>query len=443
MKHVLVVDDEIGMRAALEANFRKHGWRVRTADGVTQAIELFRSEPTPLVVTDVHMPDGNGLTIMQKVREISPRTRVIILTAFGNIPEAVSAMRDGACNYLIKPVGFDQLLETAEHALGLNSPESAPAAESPVVGDSPRFRTMLERARQAAQNDADILVEAESGTGKEVLARFIHQSSPRRNGAFVAVNCAAFPETLLESELFGHVRGAFTGALATKRGKFEMANGGTLLLDEIGEMPLNLQPKLLRVLQERVVDRLGDTHTVPVDVRVIATTNRSLVELVKEGKFRMDLYYRLNVIPLTIPPLRERRQDLPALVDYFIRKYAAKSGIGPVRATPEFLDRIATHDWPGNVRELENFVRRMLALYPGPALGTEVLEEIEFAGRQPASCQLEAGLTLRDAERELLRRTLEATGGNRTRSAEMLGVSLRTIRNKIREYGLPARREFT
>ena len=442
MKNVLVVDDEIGMRAALEANFRKHGWRVRTASGVAQGIETFRAEPCPLVVTDVHMPDGNGLSIMQKVREISPRTRVILLTAFGNIPEAVSAMRDGACNYLIKPVGFDQLLETAERALGLDATESATAGDQRLVGESPRFRQLLERARQAAQNDADILVEAESGTGKEMVTRFIHQASPRRLGPFVAVNCAAFPETLLERELFGHVRGAFTGALAAKRGKFELANGGTLLLDEIGEMPLNLQPKLLRVLQERVVDRLGDTQPIPVDVRVVATTNRSLPELVKEAKFRMDLYYRLNVIPLTIPPLRERREDLPLLVEHFVRKYTGRSGAGPVRVTPEFLSRLAGHDWPGNIRELENFVRRMLALYPGPTLAVETLEDIEFARPQRPTYQLEAGLTMRDAERELLRRTLEATGGNRTRSAEMLGISLRTIRNKIREYGLPPRREF-
>ena len=441
MKSVLVVDDEVGMRAALEANFRRQGWRVRTASGKNEAVAMFRAEPCPLVVTDIRMPDGDGLEVLQEVRARSPRTRVILLTAFGNIPEAVLAMRDGAIDYLIKPVAFDLLEETAHRALGLTGSEQLPAGHEAPVGNSPRFAQLLERARQAAQTDADILVEAESGTGKEMLARYIHNASQRRTGPLVAVNCAAFPEALLESELFGHVRGAFTGALTTKRGKFELASGGTLLLDEIGEMPLALQPKLLRVLQERVVDRLGDTRPVPVDVRVIATTNRSLLQRVKESQFRMDLFYRLNVIPLTLPPLRDRREDIPVLVEHFVRKYSPAGGTA-VQTTPQFMTRLAQHDWPGNIRELENFVRRILALYPGPLLGEEALREVEFTRPEQSSVGLAAGLTFREAERELLQRTLEATGGNRTRSAELLGISLRTIRNKIREYGLPPRREL-
>jgi len=438
MKEVLVVDDEVGMRAALEANFRLHGWKVRTASGKTEALNFFRAAPCPLVVTDMRMPDGNGLGVMQGVRAIAPETVVILLTAFATVGDAVEAMKQGACDYLIKPVSFDQLNDAIERAMA--GSEEKPAADGvEIVGSSSRFCALLEQARHAARTDADILVEAESGTGKEVLAKFIHQASPRRLGPFVAVNCAAFPDTLLESELFGHARGAFTGATASKAGKFELANGGTLLLDEIGEMPLILQPKLLRVLQEREVDRLGDIRAVRVDVRVIATTNRPLHDLLKEGKFRLDLYYRLNVIPLTLLPLRQRREDIPELAEYFVRKYAPRSGRAGIRLSSELVARLQDHAWPGNIRELENFVRRALALSTGSLVGTEVLEGIQFGSSDRSKTVLEAGLTLEEAERQLVERTLEATGGNRTRAAEMLGVSLRTIRNKVREYGLPRR----
>lgn len=278
---------------------------------------------------------------------------------------------------------------------------------------------------------------AESGTGKELLAQFIHRASPRRNYPFVAVNCAAFPETLLESELFGHVRGAFTGAVATRPGKFELASGGTLLLDEISEMPISLQPKLLRVLQEREVDRLGDTRPRRVDVRIIATTNRHLPSLIDEGRFRADLFYRLDVVPLTLPPLRDRREDIPDLVEHFIRKYASPQGA--MRFTDDLLRHLREYDWPGNVRELENVVRRILVLSRNPVAGLEVLEGEDVTEKNPARLPTPGG-TLRDMERQLLEKTLEATAGNRTRAAEILGVSLRTVRNKIREFGLPPRR---
>lgn len=445
MKEVLIVDDEVGMRTALEANFRLQGWKVRVASGKAEALARFRSAPCPLVVTDMRMPDGNGLAVMQGVRAMAPQTAVILLTAFASVPDAVEAMKQGACDYLIKPASFEQLMDAVERVLARSdnseNPDHTQAApvETSVVGSSPHFRALIEQARHAARTDADILVEAESGTGKEVLARFVHQASPRREGPFVAVNCAAFPDTLLESELFGHVRGAFTGATASKAGKFELANGGTLLLDEIGEMPLMLQPKLLRVLQEREVDRLGDTHSVRVDVRVIATTNRSMRDLLEEGKFRLDLYYRLNVIPLSIPPLRQRREDIPELAEYFVRKYGPRSGRAGVRLSPEVVEQLQLHDWPGNIRELENFIRRALALSTGDVVGTEVLEGIQFGSNGRSKTTLQAGLTLEEVERQLVERTLEATGGNRTRAADMLGVSLRTVRNKIREYGLPPR----
>ena len=397
MYQVLVVDDEAAMRAALEANFRRQGWKVTTAGGASEALERFRLAPCPLVVTDMRMPDGDGLRVMQGVRALAPETAVIFLTAFANVPEAVKAMREGACDYLIKPISFEQLKESAARVLTSRVGRSPKLNQGDFIGSSAATLRLIDRARQVARTDADILMEAESGTGKELLARLVHHASPRSQRPFVAVNCAGFPDTLLESELFGHVRGAFTGALTTKAGKFELANFGTLLLDEIGEMPLSLQPKLLRVLQEREIDRLGDTRPLPIDVRVIATTNRPLATMVAEGKFRADLFFRLNVIPVTLPPLRERAEDIPELVAHFVRKYAPASRSNVVRFAPELLDRLQVYDWPGNVRELENFVRRVLVLAPGPVVGMELLPEAGFQSEEPAAAGIAPGLTLREA----------------------------------------------
>lgn len=450
-REVLVVDDEPGMRAALEASFRREGWKVQVATGVREAVARFRESQSALVITDVRMPDGDGLEVMRQVRELAPKTAVIFLTAFGNVPEAVVAMREGACDYLIKPVPFERVKEAAVRVLSAPVPEPAAPNLKGLVGNSPAFRRLLDRAMLVARTEADVLVEAESGTGKELLARYIHLTSPRREKPFVAVNCAAFPDNLLESELFGHVRGAFTGATVSKPGKFELANGGTLLLDEIGEMPLNLQPKLLRALQEREIDRLGDTRPIRVNVRVIATTNRSLRALAEEGKFRHDLYYRLNVVPLSIPPLRERAQDIEALATHFAQKHTAKAA-----STPQFsralVERMERHPWPGNIRELENFVRRVLALSTDSELGPQWMDEISEIGNEASVAPdplgdaksitgSAPGVSLRDMERALFIKTLEAAAGNRTRTAEMLGISLRTVRNRIREYGLPARGE--
>jgi DNA-binding NtrC family response regulator len=444
-KSVLVVDDEPGMRMALKANFEREGWRVETASGASEAARKCGQARFPLMVTDVCMPDGDGLELMRKVRAANSATAVIVLTAFGTVAQAVQAMRNGACDYLTKPFSFEQLQSTVERVMA-NSARSSPSqpGKTEIIGQSPALLRVLDRARLAAQTDADILVEAESGTGKELLARFIHESSRRRDKPFVAINCAAVPEQLLESELFGHVRGAFTGATVPKAGKFELANSGTLLLDEIGEMPLELQPKLLRVLQEREVERLGDNHTIPVNIRIVATTNVSLQEMVERGRFRADLYYRLNVIPLTLPPLRERQEDIPVLSQYFAARFAQQAGRPAPVLHPDFLNGLKQHAWPGNARELSNFMRRVVTMNHDCNIGPEQLA-MELARPatvkpSPGQAVLQAGTPIRELERQLLETTLQLTGGNRTHAAEMLGISLRTIRNKIREFGLPPRR---
>jgi DNA-binding NtrC family response regulator len=494
MNQVLVVDDEAGMRTALEGCFAGHGWQVESACGVRDALARFERKRHSLVVTDIRMGDGDGFSVMRGVRSLSPGTAVVLLTAYGSVPDAVAAVKEGACDYLVKPVDFEQLEAASRRVLAQvwdkrqvwGQKQKLPAGLPPafkksysapaeIVGHSPQWLRALERARQAAASDADILIQAESGSGKELVARLVHESSARRGHPFVAVNCAAFPEQLLESELFGHAKGAFTGALAARAGKFELAHGGTLLLDEAGELPLALQPKLLRALQEREFDRLGDTRPVHVDIRIIATTNRPLEAMVREGTFRADLYYRLNVIPLRLPPLRERREDIRELAEYFVRCYAGESQI---RLLPELIARMEQHPWPGNVRELANLMRRAVALSPEETgeekqIGPEVLDVEDgdglavrsfasAASRLPASDfpaadspnsdlpkndspkndAFRPGISLGQAERELIEATLAATDGNRSRAAEMLGVSLRTVRNKIRAYGLPPRRSY-
>jgi DNA-binding NtrC family response regulator len=452
------------MRAALEAHFLRRDWSVDTASNAREALEKFRRGLHPLVVTDIRMPGADGFAVMREARALAPHTAVVLLTAFGNVPDAVAAMKDGACDYLVKPVSFEHLEQAAERILAQAGSEAEATAKTRegLAGHAPSWLRALERARQAAASGADVLIEAESGTGKELVARLIHRLSPRRDHPFVAVNCAAFPETLLESELFGYARGAFTGAIAAKPGRFELAHRGTLLLDEVGEMPMSLQPKLLRALQEREFERLGDTRTVHVDLRVISTTNRALAEMVREGKFRADLFYRLNVIPLSLPPLRERGADIRELAEYFLRQYGPHNK--SLRLSEEFLERLERHRWPGNVRELSNCLRRAVALAAGTEIGCEGLEdwgweEAESSGGRHAvnavdddrgnaqnenenenqkDDRLRAGISLEAMERRLLEMTLVATGGNRSRAAGLLGVSLRTVRNKIRSYGLPS-----
>jgi len=452
MKRLLIADDDAGMRAALEARFQRRGWQVDVAVNGTEALAKFREGLHSLVITDVRMPGHDGFELMREVQTSSARTAVILLTAYGCVPDAVEAMRNGACDYLVKPVCFEKLELAVEQVLR-RAEEFGKDTEA-LIGHSLLWEQALDRARQAAATDADVLIEAESGTGKELIARLIHRLSHRKAGPFVALNCSAFPESLLESELFGHARGAFTGAVAARPGKFEMASGGTLLLDEVGEMPLALQPKLLRALQEREFDRLGSNQTVHVDIRVIATSNRPLEAAVGEGRFRADLFYRLNVIPISLPPLRDRAGDIPELAEYFAGLYAAPRNPGTnTRFSRELLARLEEHTWPGNVRELGNFVRRAVALSRGGEIGVEAFEhgksgygkslpERVLALPQPHSAEWKPGLSLGEMERQLFAMTLESTGGNRARAAELLGVSLRTVRNKVREFGLPPRNNY-
>src|SRR5690606_24680001 len=358
----------------------------------------------------------------------SPSTPVILLTGHGTVTDAVTALKQGAYDYLMKPFSARELTDVVDKATR-GSLEEPTSGDVEIVTNDPAMRQLLEMASQAAQSDTTVLVEAESGTGKELIARFIHSCSSRRENAFVAVNCAALPDELLESELFGHEKGAFTGALSRKIGKFELAHRGTILLDEIGEMVPRLQAKLLRVLQEKEIDRVGGLSPTRVDVRVIATTNRNLQELVNEGQFRADLYYRLHVIPLTIPPLRERKKDIPLLANHLCNRFGREGQ----SFAQETLDLLQKYHWPGNVRELENVTRRALALSRNPVISPGDLF-LNLDDPTQASIEVKAGISLKEIEKEVIRVTLRETEGNRTHAARMLGVSLRTLRNKLREY---------
>ncbi len=445
-EELLVVDDEPQMLIAINETLRRSGYSVTTAGSGMEALRKLKDKYFRLVITDMRMPEVSGLDLLRKVRNLAPQTPVILLTAYGTIQNAVDAMRHGAYDYLLKPFSSESLENVVRRALDSAPPKNEKVSHEIITQDR-RFSRTLEQAHQAASSTATVLIEAESGTGKELLARMIHLRSLRCSGPFVAVNCAALPENLLESELFGFEKGAFTGANASKPGKFELANGGTLLLDEIGEMAPILQAKLLRVLQEKEVDRIGGNDPVEIDVRVIATTNRNLQSLVRNGGFREDLYYRLNVVRLSIPPLRERREDIPLLADFFCKRYAKDSGRQDVRLSAEALAKLMQHDWPGNVRELENAIQRAITLCAGSPIRPEDLLLVEARnpniGRPQGSPSSElgfsAGVTMREMERQLICRTLEDTGGNRTRAAKCLGISLRTLRNKLNEFGLQDR----
>ena len=430
---VLVVDDEPSMCRALSAVLERFGLKVSTALDGLQGLTKFRRNVYDLVIADLKMPGMSGVELLKEIKRISPRTPVVLLTAYGTVEGAVEAMKEGAFDFLQKPFSPEVLRDVVSRAL--RPKDQDPPKSRPIITQSPLMLEVLDMAREVAKSSAPILITGESGTGKELLARYIHEHSPRSRGPFVAINCAALPEGLLESELFGHERGSFTGAVSQKKGKFELAHGGTILLDEISEMPLALQAKLLRVLQEGEIDRVGGLKPIPVDVRPIATSNQDLSERIRQGKFREDLYFRLNVVHLKLPPLREREEDIPLLAEYFLEKYSRLNGKPVKEFAPEALEKLSKYSWPGNVRQLENVIHRAVLLARSERITAEdlILEEEIGVGR------IGAGLSLREMEKRLIIETLRRVGGNRTRAAKLLGVSVRTIRNKLKEYGIDGR----
>ncbi len=437
---ILIVDDEEGMRIALTEALTRTGYRVAGVPNGFEAVRRFQCEKYGLVITDVRMEDGGGMTVLKEVKRVSPQTPVVLITAYGTIDDAVEAMKAGATDYILKPFSLDDLVAVVRRALRVNGSAGEGKAhlidnevtKGFLVRDS-QMRKVVELAESVAPSKSTVLIQGESGTGKELVARFIHERGPRKAMPFVAVNCAAIPENLLESELFGHEKGSFTGAFCRKAGKFELAHLGTILLDEISEMELSLQAKLLRVLQEFEIDRVGGKEPVPVDVRVLATTNKDLKKTVRDGTFREDLYYRLNVIPVRIPSLRERKAEIPLLAEHFIAKHWKHSG-SPPEISEEALASLAEHSWPGNVRELENVIERALLPCRGGVIAAQDVFLDEPHLPDPTTIPIRAGATVREMEQELIVRTLEETNGNRTHAARALGISVRTLRNKLREY---------
>ncbi|MBI3107440.1 MAG: sigma-54-dependent Fis family transcriptional regulator [Candidatus Rokubacteria bacterium] len=443
---ILVVDDEPAQRELVSGFLRKRGFEVDEAAGGQAALARFTQEPFDLVLTDQRMPDLSGLDLLQRLRAVTPEAAVIVMTAYGTIETAVGAIKAGATDYLSKPINLDELLHRIERVrerqrlLGENLELRAALEErhrvEGIIGDSGRMQEVLSLVRRVAGSDATVLIRGESGTGKELIARAIHHASPRAAGPLVAVNCAALPEGLLESELFGHEKGAFTGAAASRKGRFELADGGSIFLDEIGDLPLHLQVKLLRVLQERQFERVGGTRTIPVNVRVLAATHRNLEALVREGRFRDDLYYRINVVTLLLPPLRERREDLPPLIEHFLTRFAGKNGKTIRGLTREARDALLRYDYPGNVRELENLIERAVVLTRDEVIGKSdlplSLDEQGPEGEAPAGLVA----AVEGLERRMIRDALSRAGGVQTRAAELLGISERVLRYKLRKYGL-------
>jgi len=440
---LLVADDDPGLRESLERTLTREGYHVVLASDGRAALERVQAGGVDLIVTDLKMPGLTGLELLRAAKAIMPDVDVILLTAFGTVEEAVKAMKDGAYDFLTKPFRREQLIKLIDKALerrdlieqnrALKKQLEDLRAKGQMIGASPSWRRMLTLVEQTADSSATILIQGESGTGKELVARTIHERSARRNGPFVAVNCAALPETLLESELFGYEKGAFTGAAGRKEGRFELANGGTLFLDEVGDLSLVTQPKILRVLQEGEFERLGGTRTLQVDVRIVAATNQDVAEMVKEKRFREDLYYRLNVITVRVPPLRERPEDIRVLAQHYLRVYSAKNGRKLEGFTGEAIDRLEAYAWPGNVRELENLIERSVLLARKDRIDAEDLpEEVMGVKRPPRDAILELiGTPLADIERRLLDETLRITGGNKTQAAKLLGIDVRTVARKL------------
>ncbi|HYE37815.1 sigma-54 dependent transcriptional regulator [Methylocaldum sp.] len=429
---ILIVEDDPSLSEALTDTLELAGYRTISAGDGREALAKLAESPVRLVVSDVQMPKLHGLSLLERIKSEYPDVPVLLMTAYGTIENAVQAMQAGACDYLVKPFAAEALVEQVSRRI---LPE--PVKIDGRVVEDPAMKKLFGLAARIAKSDATVLIQGESGTGKEVFARYIHQSSLRYNGPFVAINCAAIPENMLEAELFGYEKGAYTGAAQTVPGKLEIAQGGTVLLDEISEMNLALQAKLLRVLQEREVERLGGRKVLALDIRVLATTNRNLKEWVSRGLFREDLYYRLSVFPLTIPPLRERRGDILPLAEALVRRHW-RSGKSLPELAEDAADRLLSYAWPGNVRELDNLIQRALILQSGKRITTEDLafeDDIDGGDGIPAAPDSETAETLVDGlrtlEEKIILDTLREQNGSRKSTAERLGISERTLRYKL------------
>jgi DNA-binding NtrC family response regulator len=442
---VLVVDDEVNARTALTELLRDEGYEVEMAADAFKALGKYESFAPHVVVTDLKMPGMDGIELVKKIRAEEDGAAVIVMTAFGAVQTAVDAMRAGAADYLTKPLNFDELLVVLERVLEneslrretrqLRARVRDRVAPSNIIGDAPAMQRVFEIIDQVAPSRATVLISGESGTGKELVASAIHQRSPRASGPFIKLHCAALAESLLESELFGHERGAFTGALARKEGRFSLADRGTLFLDEIGEVSPAIQVKLLRFLQEHEFERVGGTQTIRVDVRVIAATNRNLTDEIAKGRFREDLFYRLNVVSVEMPPLRDRRGDIPALAKFFVDKYADANGKAFAELSQQTLDLLVGYDWPGNVRELENAIERAVVLTSGSEIEPGALPtSVRPMGTEVPGMPSIPGATMAELERYAIVETLKACGGSTSKAAAMLGISTRTIQYRLHQY---------
>jgi DNA-binding NtrC family response regulator len=447
---MLIIDDEPLMRITLQDSLVGEGYEVVAAETGRKGVDLLRKNQWDIIITDLKLPDLEGIEILKEAKFLNPSTEVILITAYGSIDSAVSAMKEGASDYLTKPFSMDELLliikrllrmkQLEEENLSLKKRVEERYRLEGLVGKSPQMLKIYDLIETVAQTDTTVLVNGENGTGKELVANAIHLQSPRKNSPFIKVNCAALPETLLETELFGHERGAFTGAIRQRKGRFEMANGGTLFLDEVGEIFPAVQVKLLRVLQERQFERVGGNETLAVDVRLICATQRDLKEEIRKGNFREDLYYRLNVVPITLPPLRERREDILLLAEHFVDKFSKKMGKEIAGLSEDAKALLLRYPFPGNIRELENMLERAIALIKGKIIQPEDLPD-EVCG-QPSSIQdvckrIRGSKPLASAtklfEKEYIQSVLEKTKGKKGQAADMLGISRKTLWEKIKE----------
>jgi two-component system response regulator FlrC len=440
---ILIVEDEPDLGKVLLENLSQNGYVVHLAENAEKALKLFNHKSFDLVISDIRLPDMSGLQLLDNIKNQSLPTPVILMTGFGTVQDAVEAMKKGAFDYILKPFSLEILEQGIENALRLslvsqNASHDDPSPRTsfhPIVSQDKGMKEIMNLCGRIAQSKATVLIQGESGTGKELLARFIHGQSQRNQGPFVAVNCASLPETLLESELFGHEKGAFTGAIARKIGKFELAHRGTILLDEISEMNTFLQAKILRVLQENELDRIGGSRPIPIDIRVIATTNRDLAASVGKGEFREDLYYRLNVINITLPPLRERPGDIELLTHHFLKKFGEDYGRPGGSISEPAMDWLKRQEWRGNVRELKNVLERAVLISSKTVLDLQDFSVSQDQGAGPERLEADpSSLCLRAMEQKMISKALEKTQGNRTHAAKILGISIRTLRNKLNEY---------